>query len=241
VTNMAALILSILLAALPSGRDAARRVESELARDVSAEKISVVIKGGATSGGVWSADSVEAALSGWETDSGRATSAKIVFKSPRARMENGTWKLDGCDKATVAIRFSEEDIWTAAALRASGAQFTSLEFIGGAKILIKGTYQIYMGIPVVFSVSGTPEVRSGSEIVLAGPLEIKAAGARLGRWADAHVLRIVNPLADIDDWDVSSALLRRGASDAGGWMSMSLKSVKIENGLLVISGELKGR
>ncbi len=238
---MAALIISILLAALPSGRDAARRVESELARDASAEKISVVIKGGATSGGMWSAESVEATLSGWETDSGRATVAKIVYKSPRAALESGAWKLASCEKTTVEISFNDEDLRTAAALRAGGAQLTSLEFSGGSKILIRGTYQIYMGIPVAFSVAGTPAVRKGAEIVLAGPLEIKAAGARLGRWADGYVLRIVNPLADIDDWDVSSALLRSGASDAGGWMSMSLKSANIKNGLLVISGELKKR
>ncbi len=238
---MAALILSILLAALPSGREAERRVESELARDVSAEKISVVIKGGATTGALWSAESVTVALSGWETDFGRATSAKIVFKSPRARMENGTWKLDGCDKTTVEIRLNEDDLWTAAALRVGAAQLTSLEFSGDSKVLIKGNQQIYMGIALPFSVAGKAAVRNGSEIILAGPLETTVAGARLGGRADSYVLRIVNPLADFDDWDVSSALLRSGVSDAVGWMSMSLKSAKIRNGILVVSGELKRR
>ncbi len=238
---MAALILSILLAALPSGREAARRVESELARDVSAEKISVAIKGEAVSGALWSAESVTVALSGWETDSGRATSAKIVFKSPRARMEKGAWKLYGCEKTTVEIRFSEEDIWTAAALRASGAQIASLEFLGGAKILIKGIYQMYMGIPVPFAVAGEPAVRGGSEIILAAPLETTVAGVRLSRRADVYVLRIVNPLANFDDWDVSSALLGDGAFGPGCWMSMSLKSAKIRNGFLEVSGQLKGR
>jgi hypothetical protein len=238
---MAALILSILLAALPSGRDAARRVETELARDVGAEKISVVIKGGATKGALWSAESVAVTLSGWETDSGRATSAKMVFISPRAKMEEGSWKLESCEKTTVEIRLNEDDLWTAAALRAGAAQLTSLEFSGDSKVLIKGTQQIYMGIALPFSVAGKAAVRNGSEIILAGPLETTVAGAKLGSRADSYVLRIVNPLADIDDWDVSSALLRMGASDAVGWMSMSLKSAKIRNGTLVVSGELKRR
>lgn len=239
--NIAIIIIGALLSVLsPAGnRIDTPSFEKSLMRELGAENVSVSVENIKYSAEGCLLGKVTVQLKNWELDQGTADSVTLTFKNIRAVRKGGKWVAAETGPVELEVTFGEKNFWDAVAYAKGNVQIIALSFKKDGRIEIKEAVPLVMGIPAVLAITGRPVLEQDTMLSIGDNIETALYGYGLGGWADKYALRIVNPLIDMQEWDLTSANSQPYLEAAGGEFKLKLKSARIVREKLEVKGLLE--
>jgi len=233
--NILILILGVMLSSVQAGggRVDADYIRKVLSGELDAKKIIVAVERQRVARGAWSAEEIRITMKDFELGAGTLDAAGFVLRGVGAESADGVWRLTALESAEAGLRFRDEDFWDAIAMEQGEVQIKLLEFDKNGRLYVKGGLSVF-GFPVEFDITGPVEFQDETLLALGGEARLRIFGFQISGIVKEYVLRFINPLTDISEWDEVSAVSERYEKAVRRTFSPEITRVGVSNGLLKV-------
>jgi len=171
-------------------------------------------------------------IHGWETDAGTLTGATITIKDIRART-SGKPRILGIKAAEFSAYISGQDLLEAVKL--AGRPVEALHLNKG-RITASGTIDFGIGYPFPYTITGRPGVDAGT-LITVKPDTVSLIGVKFKKSFRSKAAGFVNPLLDIEGFDVSYSDAEPHEKSVGREFRAKIASAKVSDGKLKLTGK----